>query len=65
VEIFKRFLKMPTFKCKDIGMECKFEASAKTHDELLNKIATHAASTHNLKPIPPETMAAVKKAIKN
>jgi predicted small metal-binding protein len=34
---------MPSFECKDIGMSCPFEATAKTEDELMNKIAEHAA----------------------
>jgi predicted small metal-binding protein len=55
---------MPSFKCKDIGMDCKFEAKAPTHDELMKKIATHAASAHNMKTVPPETMTKIKKAIK-
>jgi predicted small metal-binding protein len=55
---------MPSFKCKDIGLDCKFEASAKTQDELMKKIATHAASAHNMKTVPPETMTKIKKAIK-
>jgi len=55
---------MPSFKCKDIGMACPFETSAKTEDELMKKIAEHAAKEHGLKTVPPETMTAIKKAIK-
>jgi len=56
---------MPSFKCKDIGMACPFEATAKTEDELMKKIADHAAAAHNMKPpFPPEMMANIKKAIK-
>ena len=55
---------MPSFKCKDIGLECPFEAKAKTQDELMQKIATHAASAHDMKTVPPDTMKAIKKAIK-
>ena len=45
-------------------MDCKFEATAKTQDELMKKISTHAASTPKMKTVPPETMTAIKKAIK-
>lgn len=45
-------------------MECKFETSAKSQDELMQKIAKHAASAHNMTTVPPETMSAIKKAIK-
>ena len=55
---------MPSFKCKDIGMDCKFEATAKTQDELMKKISTHAASAHKMTKVPPETMTKIKKAIK-
>ena len=55
---------MPSFKCKDIGMSCGFETTAKTEDELMKKIAEHASKAHNMKTIPPDMMEKVKKAIK-
>ena len=55
---------MPSFMCKDVGMDCKFEAKAKTEDELMKKIAEHASKVHNMKTIPPDVMDKVKKAIK-
>ena len=56
---------MPSFKCKDIGMTCPFEASAKTEDELMKKIADHAAKVHNMKPpFPADMIANIQKAIK-
>ena len=55
---------MPSFVCKDIGLDCPFKAEAKTQDELMKKIAAHAASAHGMKTVPPETMAKIKKAIK-
>jgi predicted small metal-binding protein len=54
---------MPSFKCKDIGMACGFEATAKTEDELIKKIAEHANKAHNMKTIPPDVMAKVREAI--
>jgi predicted small metal-binding protein len=45
-------------------MDCPFEASAKTEDELMNKIAAHAASAHNMKTVSPDMMEKIKKAIK-
>ena len=32
---------MPSFKCRDIGMACDFEVTAKTQDELMKKVAEH------------------------
>lgn len=55
---------MPSFACKDVGMACKFEANAPTEAELMNKIADHAKSVHNIDPIPPDLMVKVKNAIK-
>jgi predicted small metal-binding protein len=55
---------MPSFKCKDLGMNCPFETTAKTEEELLKKIAEHASKVHNMKTISPDMMAKIKKAIK-
>lgn len=56
---------MPSFKDKDIGMKCDFEATAKTEEELMKKISEHAAKVHNIKPpFPADMMAKIKKAIK-
>jgi predicted small metal-binding protein len=55
---------LPSFKCKDIGLECPFEATADTQDELMKKISAHAASVHNMKTVSPEMMEKIKKAIK-
>ncbi len=45
-------------------MKCDFTAEAKTQDELMKKISTHAASAHGMKTVPAETMTKIKKAIK-
>ena len=55
---------MPSFACKDIGMDCKFQATAPTDAELMRKIADHAKSVHNIDPVPPDLMARIKNAIK-
>ena len=55
---------MPSFKCKDIGMDCRFETTANTEGELMKKIAEHGSQAHDMKTIPPEVMEKVKKAIK-
>jgi predicted small metal-binding protein len=54
---------MPSFKCKDIGMNDGFETSAKTEAELMVKIAEHADKVHGIKQIPPDMMTKVKQAI--
>ena len=46
-------------------MQCGFTAKAKNEDELMQKIAEHAKSAHNMAQIDAATMGKVKKAIKN
>ena len=55
---------MPSIECKDLGMDCGFKATAETEDELLKKVAEHAAEVHDLKEISPEMMEKVKSIIK-
>jgi|APFre7841882793_1041355.scaffolds.fasta_scaffold57314_1 predicted small metal-binding protein len=55
---------MPSFACKDIGMDCKFQTTAPTEPELMKKIAEHAKSAHKIDPVPADLMAKIKKAIK-
>ena len=55
---------MPSFVCRDIGMDCKFQTSAPTEAELMKKIAEHAKSVHKIDPVPPDLMAKIRKAIK-
>lgn len=58
-------LTMPSFKCRDIGMDCPFEATAPTEAELMKKIAEHVEKAHGMKLVPPDVMAKIKGAIKN
>jgi predicted small metal-binding protein len=55
---------MPSFKCKDIGLDCPFETTAPTEAELMKKIAEHAEKAHGMKTFTPEFLAKVKGAIK-
>lgn len=55
---------MPSFACKDIGMNCPFTASAPTEAELIKKIAEHAKNAHKIDPVPDDLMGKIKKAIK-
>jgi predicted small metal-binding protein len=56
--------KMPSFKCKDVGMKCKFEVKDENQDELMSIIAMHGEKSHNIKEIAPDMMEKIKKAIK-
>jgi predicted small metal-binding protein len=47
-------VKMPSFKCKNVGMDCPFEATAPNEWELEKKIAEHARSVHHMELGPKE-----------
>ncbi|MEM3841213.1 MAG: DUF1059 domain-containing protein [Candidatus Micrarchaeaceae archaeon] len=53
-----------SFRCADIGMSCGFEARASQKSELMEKIAEHAKSAHNIQKIDAELKKKVEKAIK-
>jgi len=55
---------MPSFACKDIGMDCKFQATAPTEAELMKKITEHAKAVHKIDPVPADLAVKIKKAIK-
>ena len=55
---------MPSYQCKDVGLDCNFKAEAKTEEKLMKKIAKHAKKKHGYDPIPEEMLEQVKKAIK-
>jgi predicted small metal-binding protein len=56
---------MPSIKCKDAGFNCGFEVKDEDRDELMQILSLHAEKTHNLKPIPPDVIEKVQKAIKD
>ena len=53
------------FKCKDIGMKCDFEVKgASSKDEMMQVVAAHAKSAHNMQSIAPDVAQKVSSAIK-
>jgi len=52
------------FACKDIGMQCGFNAEAASEEELMPKIANHARAAHNMAQMDEQTMAKIRAAIK-
>ncbi len=50
-------------RCKDVGMDCDFEARAETEEEVLKQAAEHAAAEHDMQEIPQEVLAKVRAAI--
>ena len=53
------------FSCADIGMACGFQVRAKTVDEVMMHLKSHAAKVHDLKEISPDMEKKVKGAIKS
>ena len=49
--------------CNDVVPGCGFTASAHTEEELIEKVAAHAAHDHGLAEVTPEMVAKVKAAI--
>ena len=55
---------MKAINCRDIGVECGFEARCETIEEVLQKCQDHASTDHGMTEIPPDLQARVKAAIR-
>ncbi|HEU5169030.1 MAG TPA: DUF1059 domain-containing protein [Gemmatimonadales bacterium] len=51
-------------RCRDIGMNCDFEAHGNTDDEVLQQAAAHARRDHQINDLSPELAARVRAAIR-
>ncbi len=51
-------------RCRDVGMDCDFEARAETEDDLLEKVVEHAKTEHGMSEISPDIVVKVKAAIR-
>jgi predicted small metal-binding protein len=51
--------------CRDVGVDCDFQARGETVEEVLQKCAEHARSDHGMEQIPPELEAAVRNAMRD
>ncbi len=50
-------------KCREIGVDCDFEARGATEEDILKQAAEHAKKDHGMAQIPPELLTRVKAAI--
>jgi len=50
--------------CGDVVEGCAFKAEAATEEDLMKKVADHAAQQHGVKDVTPELAAKVKAAIR-
>jgi predicted small metal-binding protein len=55
---------MPSFKCKDLGMNDSFEVRTDKKDELIKLIALHAKDAHNIPVISPEMLKKIEAVIR-
>ena len=55
---------MVSFKCRDIGMDCKFEATAANVQDLDDKVAQHAREAHKIPSLDKEMWMKIHKAEK-
>jgi predicted small metal-binding protein len=52
-------------RCRDVGMDCDFEARGESEREVLQKAAEHAKQTHGIDPIPPQIVDVVRSKIRD
>jgi predicted small metal-binding protein len=60
----KRIPEMASFTCRDIGIDCNFEAQATTDHELMRKFIDHAESDHKMQVLSADVIFKVQNAIK-
>ena len=51
-------------RCRDVGLNCDFEARGATDEEVLQKAVVHARIVHELPDVPPELATKVRAAIR-
>ena len=51
-------------KCRDVGVNCDFEARGNSEAEILQQAAAHATSCHQGVQLTPELQAKIRSAIK-
>ncbi len=50
--------------CKDLGIDCSFEATGTSDNEIMRKFIDHAGSAHNMDLLTADVIYRVQKAIK-
>ena len=51
-------------RCRDVGMDCDFEAHGASEDEVIQQAATHAQRVHGIREITPDLEQRVRAAIR-
>ena len=51
-------------RCREVGVDCDFEARGETEQEVLDKCAEHGRTAHGMQELTPELVAKVRAAIR-
>jgi predicted small metal-binding protein len=51
-------------RCRDVGLDCDFEASGRSDEEVMQKAAAHAARDHGITEMTPDLASRVRAAIR-
>lgn len=51
-------------RCRDLGMNCDFEARGATEEDIMQQAAAHARREHQISEVPPELASQVRAAIR-
>jgi predicted small metal-binding protein len=57
-------MRMPSYICRDLGMECLFQATGTTDNEIMREFIDHAASAHKMEVLSADVIFKVQNAIK-
>ena len=51
-------------RCREVGVDCDFEARGATEQEVLDKAAEHGRTAHGIQELTPELVVLVRGAIR-
>jgi predicted small metal-binding protein len=51
--------------CRDVGVDCDYEARGNTPEEMMQKLTEHARSVHNMREVPPDLQTKARKAMRD
>lgn len=54
-----------TLRCRDVGMDCDYEAHGTSEQDVLQQAAAHAKADHGMDQIPAEVLAKAKSVIRD
>jgi predicted small metal-binding protein len=50
-------------KCREVGMDCDFEARGENEQQIMQQVVKHAQEKHGIKDVTPELATKVKSVI--